>query len=54
MFIDLVISVDIMLDMIGDVIVEDVKDFLGFFEELERNLRNLVEDEVYVCVILIK
>ncbi|XP_010635733.2 lethal(2) giant larvae protein homolog 1 isoform X1 [Fukomys damarensis] len=53
MSIDSATSADTTLDTTGDVIVEDVKDFLGS-EESEKNLRNLVEDEPHACTILIK
>ncbi|KAF6094621.1 LLGL scribble cell polarity complex component 1 [Phyllostomus discolor] len=54
MSIDSATSADTTLDTIGDITVEDVKDFLGTSEESERNLRNLVEDEARACAILIK
>lgn len=39
-----------MLDMTGDVMVEDMKDFLGSSEVP----RNLAEDDAEACAILIR
>ncbi|XP_040830442.1 lethal(2) giant larvae protein homolog 1 isoform X2 [Ochotona curzoniae] len=47
-------SADTTLDTTGDVTVEDVKEFLGFSEESEKNLRTLSEDEARACSTLIK
>lgn len=54
MSVNLATSADNTPDTIGDVTVEDMKDFQGTLEEYERNLRNVVEDEAHACTILIK
>ncbi|XP_037767600.1 lethal(2) giant larvae protein homolog 1 [Chelonia mydas] len=42
------------LDTTGDITVEEVKDFLASSEEVERNLRNVSEEEAHSPGILIK